>query len=644
MFSIKLRNENASSFWPLPAGSMVPYKRTNPYWIEDANLQVPFSYPFSLIKDPVLWRKLDFPDMPGMVSTSKRIVDIDLLVARCLHLKTKLKVLSFSGNRAEVNLYEEALEDLESFKTTSIRDLVNGETEQLIADPIVYFELQIVGEPGTGDFVFSYNDYSYSMGVIPTDTIDSIISYLSGLINADTGTHGLTASLVGSDILRIVDSTMWENELQIPIITASGAGLDHIMNLHDWLGMYHDNFGAAMYDRSDAPNYEEGKSFNFFPSWNPNFYGEANPDYLGYVNYFEPLTDRYYLNMDSSITFDGNKYTVVPFVYARYIWDRIFEEYGISVEAVFPEGFEQLMIWNTYSLDRLYAHQSRPYLSIVTCRNTIEFSKHIPDMTISEFLYGLKILFNLAYDFDSATMRLKVKWRNDLRKNSRFKNWTSIPFRTAPEIKYNYGNGIKFESTLDSGDEYADLYAIQPESFSIGEGHKVINCPFSWPNTEYKRRVNTINPAFHWKIPVTGQQGSSDAFEQYAEFGPRLIFYRGMSPEEGLNQYPYATNDSYDSLHTIYDGTISEDSFSMTLIWSKIVPKYWDNWIPLYESNAEMDIDFHVPVTDLLQLEWEDQVQVGNNHWFVKDWEIIGVSRNQLIINIILIKSLIHTI
>jgi hypothetical protein len=658
MFRIKLKGEN--EWFDLPEGSVIPLRYKNPYFLDDATLQTPFSYPFTLARYPKLWQKLQHPDRPEVVSKNKRQFDVDVLVAECLKLSPKMQILSADRKTAEVNVYTDPFTQKPEFKDKSIREFFGFTSEDIVPEPDVYFDFLIEGTPVTSTFIFTYGeDLIYNLDVLSSNTIDDVINNLALLINADTGDQGLDCENIGGGIMRIHDTTLWSKsngiiltgKLQYPGASGAGAGLaGGILGEPlptQWLEEYHDDLRAAMKVLAETDSYDETTHFNFFTNHNDLFYGEnnVNPDYLKYVNLYEALNDRFMLNIDGDTPFSGNKYTVVPYVYVRYVWDKIFEAFGINVEMERRQGFEQLTFWNTYSLDKYYFSQINPDDGIVCFNNYVEFRKHLPEMTISEFLEGLKSLFNWAYMYDENARVVKVEWRNEIRKTTQKHSLNGFPFRTGLDVEYHYGNGFTFKSNLDSNDKYAGIFAVQDDEYIVGEGEKEHLSIFSWPSTEMMMQLATLNPNFSWKVPATKQTGTSEAFDIYSEFSPRLIFYRGFDLDlQGTYQYPYASNDSYDSRHTIYEGSTGENTYDMTLIWSKMYPAYWQKWIQITEHMAEMEVEFIMPVAKLMAFAWADELLIGESYWYLDEWELIGTMDNKAIINMKCLRSLTTTI
>jgi hypothetical protein len=657
MFRLKLKG--STDWFELPEGSVIPLRYKNPYFLEDANLEAPFSYPFSLAKYRQLWAQLQHPDRPEVVSSNKRKFDVDIVVADALKLSAEMRILSAGTNNAEVNLVTEPFTERPEFKDKSIRELFGYLSEDIVPEPDVYFDFLIEGTPATSTFIFTYGeDLVYNLSVLSSNTINDVVNNLVYLVNTDTGDHGLDCENIGGGVMRIHDTTLWpesngiisSGKLQFPGASGAGAGLGGgILGEPlptQWLETYHDALQAAMKDRAETDSYDETTHYNFFTNYNALFYGEnqVNPAYLNYVNLYDPVHDKFMVNIDSTFAFDGNKYTVVPYVYARYVWDKIFETFGITVIQERRQGFEQLCLWNTYSLDKYYFSQLNPDEGIVCFNNFVQFRKHLPEMTISQFLKGLKDLFNWAYDYDPNTKILKVAWRNEIRKVIKQHSLNAFGYRQGSEHEYRYGNGFTFKSELDGNDEYAGIFAIQDDELVLGEGEKPHICIFSWPSTEMMMQGSTLTPSFSWKVPATKQPGSSEAFDLSSEFSPRLIFYRGFDNEEGLGQYPYASNDSYDSLHTIYGGSTGENSFDMTLIWSKMYPAYWQKWIQITEHMAELEIEFVLPVAKLMQFAWADELLIGDNYYYLDEWEIVGSIDNKAVINMKCLRTLTTTI
>lgn len=659
MFRIKKLGN--SDWFELPANKHIPLRKTNPYFVEDASLQVAFSYPFTLEGSSKILNQLDHPEVPNYVSPNQRIFDVDVVVADCLHLKPKLKVHRSNFMSAEVSIYDEPFINSADFVKTSILDLVGDSYYNFIDTPDVYFDFLIEGTPVAGTFIFIYGQFvTYNIAVLGSETISDIIDQLVIDINSDTITHGLTAENFGSNILRIHDTDMWDDSLRqvttlfrgklyYPGATGSGAGLaGGILGEPlptSWLEDYHDDLNTAMNAICSTSEYNGSSAINFFTTYNDKFYGDINQDFSGFTNMYDPALGKFLLNIDGTTAWSSNKFNVVPFIYVQHIWDLLFETYGINVVMPDLSGFRELMFWNTYSLDKFYISDTSPESSILCFGNRIYYKKHLPDMTISDFLTGLKSIFNFAYDYDGSSKTLTVTQRMHIKDGNKRKDFSNLPFRKNPRFDFFYSDGgIQYSAAQDSGDEYPNGFDAQGYIYTIGLGNKQINLPFSWPVMDTKEQIFTSNPSNIFKLPVTSQQGNSEAYDVYGSFMPRLVFYRGFALEDGGSDYfPYASNDDLSSISLITDD-VPIVEYDSALIFSRNYALVWEPWLKYFGSYMEMNVDLQIEATKILNINWTDEFNHSNSNWFIKHWEIIGHSGDQLMINIIFIKTLYHNI
>lgn len=631
-----LRFKNSGNFVPLSKDIVFPMRFKNSLLVDEDNFESMWSLPVSLPYNESLWRELNIPDNASVLKPDNSEHEVDILVAKALHYDGILQVLRSDKNKVEVNVWDKLFPD--GFGEQTIKELMSGITYNVVEfDP--YMTIQFTGStPAFTTWTFHYGDLSWNISVLAGYDIDLVLTNLQLAINLGEATHHLHCTNLGSDNIKLEYTGDWVNPIEFQAVSVSGTSAILIDSFEwsQWVKDYHEAFRLQMEvvcgeDEVGAYNY------NFFPMYNPDFYGSDNPDFTGWINAFDTDTSKFLLNIDATTAWTTHKYTVVPFIYYKTLFDKIFADAGITTAGNFilRQGFLQIVLYNTQSLDMWYVNDE-----LVVFNKTITVSDHLPDMTVRDFLFEFKKLYNLRYSFNKGLTTIsidqkikpvnKADWRNKLQ-------------ATDPEYNFVNNDGITFISNHDSSDGYSEFFGLQHDDYIYGNGERNITSMFSWPSVE--QIEDKVGPTYPGDeiganyVPVAKQKGNSAAYAIKSTFTPRLLFYRGIAPNDNGEYYPYANTTTYDSLNSFEHGEEGEHTYDLTLIWSKLFDEFYSDWVEILDNIIRLEVSLFLPLPDVQGINNDLFYMFEDTEWLIEEIEIGNVYEDEILCRVTLIKE-----
>lgn len=634
MFSIRFKE--TQEWIILPAKVVFPMRWTSDLFSENF-YEGMWSLPVTLDYDPALWNALKLPHIPAVLKQENNTFEVDVLIGKSLVYSSSLQIIQANAKQIEVSIFSNPFP--ETFGSQTLKEVMAGVTYEILDfDPWVTVELFGTSSELTWEFHYGSLNYVVVSGTTVDETIDALVLE----INNTTGDTGIYAINLGSGYLKMWDPNMWNQGLVSSDISQGGIETGITIGDIDWTTWvleYHDALKVQMKVVSTEDGYGT-YDYTFFPVYNPGFYDGANESYANWVNAYENTFEKYLMNIDSTTSWVGHKYTVVPFLYFKKIFDTVFANAGINLSGDFysREGFNQLVFYNMYCLDMLHASEDW-----IVQNKDITASNHLPDMTVKEMLEGLQALFNLRYQYNPNKNELIIELKSesvDTSKNEMLKN---MPQLTMPLIKYKQRQGYTFSSKHDTGDEYSEFFGIQHADWVEGDGANSIESAFSWPSME--ERYDAVGPIYPGDefstafFPVVNQKGSSNAYSIYGEWTPRLLFYRGMDEDSLGNEFPYATNNSYDSQHNFEDQATGEYTFDLTFAWHKLFSDFYAGWIKYLNNNVTCDITLLFHLHEIGEIDWAEQYEFIQSLWLIESIEITEAANRDLICKLQLINA-----
>ena len=192
----------------------------------------------------------------------------------------------------------------------------------------------------------------------------------------------------------------------------------------------------------ETVNYPMQQPYVFAPVKWEDFYGSGNSTYSGYINYFE----RYNFYICSTGNYK-TKFPVIPFVFASFITDQIFAEikYFLKSDFLGNEEIKSLILLNNRALDDLEYDGST--LVVNNIKRTFDLKNHVPDMTVGQYLTGLKNALMLGLFFDTSRNICEAVTLNDIINDPTYTDLTSI---TESDYEYEKNDFDGFTIGLSS--------------------------------------------------------------------------------------------------------------------------------------------------------------------------------------------------
>lgn len=207
-----------------------------------------------------------------------------------------------------------------------------------------------------------------------------------------------------------------------------------------------------------------------FPSlYNRQLYEGNNPKFSGVVNAYDFNGHLHFSNIDYPVFGDAMKwdYTVIPFLYLIDVVKQVFKKLKIQVSGEFLDDprMQHLLLYNNRTLDKLRVtwfgfEQERTPANILagadnpfgawryenTIQTSIRLGNHLPDVSVIDFLKGLKNYFGLKYRFNSLQNRVEISFvRSLIRSRSSLRLDQTLSASRKYSIHYPKLNGLAFD-------------------------------------------------------------------------------------------------------------------------------------------------------------------------------------------------------
>jgi len=182
------------------------------------------------------------------------------------------------------------------------------------------------------------------------------------------------------------------------------------------------------------------------------------------INGYDYLNDAmvdpilHYLNsVYSNTTFSSERHYWVPMFRLSYILRQCFEELGFTVAGTTLAAFDNVLLYNTYSINKVafdYNHLSvAGVLKISNAVSAVVPQNHVPRWKIIDFISEVSKNYNLQYNISYTDKTVEIKKLGDFSTAAK-KDLSLIAF-PEPEINYEkaeFQNGYKFSYEWDAED------------------------------------------------------------------------------------------------------------------------------------------------------------------------------------------------
>lgn len=607
----------------LPKGAFLPLRGKNPafsYGSVPGVWTLPLSIPYA--ENAIT---LGLPALPQGMNSQKEYSCTAIMGS--WNITGTLSINGATAKQIDVSFSAGYVDISEDLSRTLLKDVELGTFDIYAGNISVYLDIDFSGTGDGSNLEISVNAFDYSTTTTPGESISDIIDSMVAVINASTSVTDVAASHPSTTILRLLqDTSTPENIVFDPLtgITVSGGGLVSSIDYVSWIKVWHDDFIGQLYTNRNSEYPAVNCAFPVVRHL--DFYGtetnNVNDEYLGYVNFYNTLYSQYVANYDPDTdAFMGNVYTFVPFVHAAYVLHKICELAEITLAGDFINSveFNQVVVDNARSLAYQYTDPDTDIEHLVF-KNTVTVADHMPNMTVEEFIGGLRSRFNLKLSYDPILRILRMDSREDLFENRQIVDWSNKPYLGLPVFRNDHPSGIKWSSPKNDDDEEQGIYAdhlypdeIQQEDYQIGRGELGISSNFTHPSVQHVSGGSTLST---WKIPVKRYQGSGDEFNLgIREHIGSLLIYRGMDQDTFSDSYPYAT---YDDLSS----TDNSEGNDISLQWKRAQELLYPIWTQFVQNAPSCTITMVLSLADLLSLDYDKWYQVIGAEWLIDEWKV----------------------
>lgn len=609
----------------LPKGAFLPLRGKSPlfsYTMLPGEIILPFSIPYR--ENAAV---LGFPADPSVVDQDLEF-DCTVFVNGVWKLTGKLVMESCSTRNVEVAFVRSLVDFDEQLSQTKLAELALGSVSICSGTITVYYDFDHTGTGNGTNYEVHIGAITFSTTTTPGESISDILDDMETVINASSGVTGIAADHVDTTVLRIqqtISSPVPDALSEPENIYTSGGGLISLGDFVSWIKTWHDQFVGQLYTNRNL--YYPDVSLTFPVVKHADFYGREgdslNDSYQGYLNYYDTLAHEFVANYDpDGGAWLGNVYTFVPFVFARYVLEKICTIAGITLTGSFleVEDFNRLIIDNARSMAFEFTDPDSGDVYLVM-KNTIEVANHMPDLTVSGFLQAIRNKCNLFVSYDPVLRQLSLQSREIIFSNRVVNDWNAKPFLGDPPMRMDQVRGIRFTSPLNSADDMVGKYTdflytdyLQQDDYQIALDDLTIESPMSHPTIQH---VSGGTPTLsQWKIPVRQYTGSGDEFDLgYIAHHPGLLIYRGMDQDSFGDTYPYATHDDLSS-------TDNSEGNDISLQWKRNAELLWPMWSDFIQNAPAMSITMVLSMADVMLINYAEWYKIQGADWLVDEWQI----------------------
>jgi len=288
------------------------------------------------------------------------------------------------------------------------------------------------------------------------------------------------------------------------------------------------------------------------------------------------------------ITSDGAQRTIViPFLYLKYVLNRLAENFGYRLEDEFFTSCTEL--------SRLVIYHSVNLNEILFGLQQLWYCRFVPKVKVSEFIAGLEKWFNCSFHADSRQRVIRIVSNREVLLHAELIEFSGNILSVSQEIPEEI-TGCRFLLGPDPGDKVyqekldAEKWISEKIKGAVSTFSQIPPFPFTWPgdifytidtNTWWQLGVNAISFVIEWhQLPN----------------GPALTdkFYYRTGDEK--NKYETVFSSLSDAFGVVNCGNLSTDKDKITprLFWVGMTGGYGT---PLQLRGLANDSDFSLSYT-----------------------------------------------
>lgn len=416
----------------------------------------------------------------------------------------------------------------------------------------------------------------------------------------------------------------------------------------------------------------------FYPVGNPGHYQGGEVQAFSGTPFF--ADDKYVYNYYTGGNFEtgvvltdpasSDKHppvTMVPFVYATYVIRQIIAGQNF-LSNIFDSDTElkKLTILNQFCLDN-YLQLTLGGTNYQNLTNRpIDLKNHVPDITVGEFLVGLKKTFCLYLYKNPFSDGIYFDAFKNLTAAAPQYDWTNL---TTPDfdIEESLGKGIKYLPPI-KGDKFleanfsminlvrkpsvATVADLPATGNTVGDLRMVEYYPavwiwtvtgsigvwvyWTWAFGDYYKAPGgfELKPLYAGCLPLNltfypssgtdvmivpfinapGSYRTWDSKEVGNTLLNKLVFYRGMQPTANFaTPYPMGSSHNLNYAGTVI-GNYSLDwdgQYGLYNVW-------WKDYLQLRDASKEVTKQVNLNLSTLLNLDLRKKVRIGANNFFIR--------------------------
>ncbi|MGI4760909.1 MAG: hypothetical protein ACRYF0_09400 [Janthinobacterium lividum] len=245
----------------------------------------------------------------------------------------------------------------------------------------------------------------------------------------------------------------------------------------------------------------------------------------------------------------------------------------------------------------------------------VALNRHVPDLSVAEFIVALQQVFGLAYDFHPVRREVRIRALRDVIADPAYVERTGAGLARTTAVT---GDGYTLEMALESDDELNKTLDTGWAKLVIGKGKEAISTAAG--TLHVVREADPLAPSRKWAVPAVAAKGASLAFDNGddSRCGLRLLYDRGLQADSQGERYPLATWEARD-----YAGTRIGAS---TLHWDGDEGLYatWHaGWLAFLDRATTKERIMQFGIADLLSLDPVRKELVEGKKYL---WEKVSLS------------------
>jgi len=565
-----------------------------------------FSYPFVLPDTPKNVRLLKAAQrLDARINTTK--IDVEILLEGQVFHRGFLRITGRQNNGIEVSFKNKSLDLAETLGKIRLRDISNIET---VTDPfcpqLIIALVYPILTPITTNIALQINTNVYIYTIIQLDD-------LIAAIEADY--PGIASEPVlgqaPNELLILFSCPPNPGEFNIYIRPAV-PDPPNTLFFNVFASDYEDEADRITTDWATFLAAEGSAKSKYPVVFAPNLYDGKNTKFSRYANYVDadgvhPATGSDNTN-DAVLANDpgGSPYysyslsqwphTLLPFPVLRSVLDAIIPLVGaVSLTGTFVDDAEiaDLILWNNTAIDRVISAEE--YIVDFPATNEshiyepeFDLKDLMPDISAMDLLKGLISMFCLYIRYEQGKIIINP-CRDAL--TAKPEEWTAYA-----EPSYNQDIPESVAYTLDYNRQGDDTNLVgQLQRVNGGtDAQDFISQPFT---LHYRLETDPLDTDRAWNIPIISEKGTSSYYKIANKASFRLLFYRGMQPDSGGNDYPFASHSNLNLQ--------GESVGNYSLDWqgpNGLYEKWWKEYIHLRTHGRPLKMRFRLSVDQLIDL------------------------------------------